>query len=87
MTIIGIAVGLKCFAFFQTISKQTILYIKNLNVKSMKSRNNEDMVTKTKTYVKDCESIDAFSADNTRQVKKGESVFSNVHFLFIFGTE
>ena len=53
----------------------------------MKSRNNEDMVTKTKTYVKDCESIDAFSADNTRQVKKGESVFSNVHFLFIFGTE
>ena len=42
---------------------------------------------KTKTDVKDCESIDAFSADGTRQVKKRESVFSNVHFLFIFGTE
>ena len=81
------AVGLKCLAFFLRISKQTIFHIKNLNVKSMKSKNNEDMVTKNKTDVKDCESIDAFSADNTRQVKKGKSVFSNVHFLFIFGTE
>ena len=81
------AVGLNYLALFLHISKQTILHIKNLNVKSMKSKNNEDMVTKTKTDVKDCESIDAFSADNTRQVKKGESVFSNVHFLFIFGTE